>query len=360
MNLTDDEKAVVFIDSFEALEYYKKKKILFGLYSSPKDIFKDSRPIKEYFSQTGKQKDGENLVLALQDESIRNSFIEKSVEGIDGVIAFNGKDYPEELKHVPVPPLALYYRGNKELLYGEKFSIVGSRRTFKTYEVKAEEIADRLAESGITIVSGIADGGDAAALKGAVKYGKVISVFAGGLDCVYPYSNINLVERIAANGLLISEKPCKVPPRKFYFPVRNRIIAGLGKGVLAVSGNTISGVRYTLDYALDGGKEICCLPYGLGDVGGLCKEYVKKGAFLVESADEIAEIMGYKLINRRKASLDETEEVVYELVKRGLGDTDDIAEECDLSVAEIIGALTKLEMKRLIAKEADASYHAIK
>ena len=358
--MTDDEFAVVFIDSFEYLEYYKKRKILFELYASPKDIFKDNRPIRQYFSSIGKENEGEKIISVIKDQRMICDFVRRSVEGADGVIIFGSEDYPEELNQVPVPPLALYYKGNKDLLYGEKFAIVGSRRTLRSYEIKTEEIAQTLAESGVTIVSGIAEGGDASALKGASRYKKAISVFAGGLDCVYPSINARLIENMSENCLILSEKPCKTPPRKFYFPVRNRIIAGLGKGVLAVSGNAKSGVRYTLDYALGCGKDVCCFPYGLGEIGGLCKEYVKKGAFMVESAEEIAEIMGYKLIDHKKASLDDAEKIVYELVRKGAVDSDEIAEECDLSVSEIISALTKLEMKRLIVKEVDASYHAIK
>ena len=117
------------------------------------------------------------------------------------------------------------------------------------------------ASEKFTVVSGIADGADTAALEGALDAGgKVISVMANGLDYIYPLTNKDLAKRVEENGLLVSEYLPDVQPKPYYFPVRNRIIAGLSRGTLVVSAGVKSGALITADHAVDYGRDVFALP----------------------------------------------------------------------------------------------------
>ncbi len=356
MNLTEDEKAVVFLDCFEHLEYKYKAQLLLSL-DRPSDIFKDGKYLERYFKSVGQGAVGENIVKAMEIKGFVDDAVKDATCNADGVVTIFSDNYPESLKAINLPPLALYYKGNVKLLdEKQKFSIVGSRRTFEPYITKTQEVAETLTDNGIVVVTGFAEGGDRAAIDGAIKNGKVITVFAGGVDAVYPKHHEPLALAVAENGLIISEHRCKFAPKFYSFIMRNRIIAGLGGGVLIVSGNRKSGTRHTAEFALDSGREVCCFPYGFGEAGAICKELVKNGAALVESAKDIASVMGYTLKEKKSIEISEDESVVLNLIKKGITDSDDIIINSKLSVAKAIETLTNLEIKKLIVRDSDSSY----
>ena len=170
---------------------------------------------------------------------------------------------------------------------------------FPGTEVKiahAEGLADCKKMAGeissrFTVVSGFADGADSAALEGALAAGgKVISVFANGLDYIYPAINRPLADKVEKCGLIITEYPPEVGPKPYHFPVRNRIIAGLSKGTLVVSADKTSGALITADYAADYGRDVFAFPYSIGAFSGAgCNALIKKGAFLAENILDISE-----------------------------------------------------------------------
>ena len=358
MILTEDERAVVLFDAFENFEY-KHKRAIFSKLSSPGEIFKDKSAILKYFTSLGKEATARGIIKVIEDKNYSERLINRCVEFADGVITLWSDDYPAELKNTPFPPLALYYKGNRELLNAKKkFAIVGSRKTSKAYQLKTTDIAEKLARQGVVIVTGIAEGGDRAAIDGAIKSGKVISVFAGGLDCVYPRYHEELANSVAKNGLIITENPCHTAPLAYLFVARNRIIAGLAQGTLIVSGSLKSGTRHTAAYALDYGREVFCLPYGLGNDGEICKYLVKNGAGLVESAEEIAPSLGIEIEEKQRIPLTETEEKILKLIRDGVSATDEIVESSGLTIDKVIEALTGLQIKGLAVNEND-SYSAL-
>ncbi len=356
MRLTDDERAVVFLDSFERLEYKHKAKLLFSL-KKPSEIFTDKGLIERFFKAIKEEEIGSHIVRAMSIDGFIDEAITKTLGAADGVVTVFSENYPKELKETDLPPLALYYKGNVELLNAKrKFSIVGSRKTLEPYSLRAEEIAETLTKNGIVVVTGFAEGGDAAALGGAIKGGGAITVFAGGVDVVYPKRHEALAESVKGNGLIISEHRSDFAPKFYSFIMRNRIIAGLGGGVLIVSGNKKSGTRHTAEFALSYGREVCCFPYGFGESGSICKELIKNGAALVETAGDVAAVMDYKLTEQNKIEVSEEENSVLNLIKTGITDADDIITNSKLSVAKAIEVLTNLELKRLIARDSDSSY----
>lgn len=362
ISLTKDQTAVVFLDSIEKLEYKHKKAIL-ELYKNPSDIFIDNRPIEKYFSNIGKEQTAKKITYGLFDEGLVKESVERAVFGADRVITYCDADYPKELLNTPTPPLCLYAVGNVNLLKKTKVGIVGSRKTLNQYLKVTEEISQKLSTSDIIVVTGIAEGGDYSAIKGAVQSGNLISVLAGDISNIQSSKNRDTVNKILSNGgLILSEHPYPTIPQKYFYPIRNRIIAGLSLGVLIVSGELSSGARHTAEYALGYGREVLCLPYGLGVLSGeLCKSLIKNGAIQIENAEELSEALGLSLnLQKETNQLTENEKAIYKLIKEGVSQTDMIADELEIPIFEIISALGMLELKGFISKDSDGSVSAIK
>ena len=360
--LNEDERVLIFLDSFENIEY-KHKKALLELYKCPSNMLKDTSLITEYCQSVGKPQIEKQILLALKEDGYFEKAVDGAIKGADAILTIVSKGYPQELANIPTPPIVLYARGNLSLLNKQKFAIVGSRKTLPIYLKKTEEVAEDLARAGVVIVTGIAVGADTSAIKGAIKYGNVISVFAGEVAKVYPSSANDLANKIiSSGGLILSEYPYGRTPRVYSYPARNRIIAGLTAGTLIVSGEETSGARYTAGYALDYGREVCCFPYGLGFGGALCKSLIKDGAVMVESSTEIANCLNITLndCKNEDLGLDEKERLLYELIKNGVSSTDELAEKSNFAIYEIISALGMLELKGLIVKDFSGNYGALK
>ena len=165
------------------------------------------------------------------------------------VIQHASNRFPELLAQISNPPLLLYVDGNPDLLHLPALAIVGSRNPTKGGARTAFEFAHHLAGAGFTIVSGLAQGIDAAAHRGALAAGGTTIAFLGhGIDRVYPASNKELAHEIAAKGALVSEYPLGMHPGKHHFPERNRLISGLTLGTLVVE----AARRTVLGYSGDG------------------------------------------------------------------------------------------------------------
>lgn len=354
--ISERDGFAIFIDSFEGLDYKIKLKLLekFDGFPKPEDI-------ERFFAAT-KPEIGLSISQAMRNKKVVEERIGKSVQGLDGIIPFYSEDYPELLRQTPVFPLILYYKGNKELLKSEKkLAIVGSRKTLPQYLAKTEEIAAAIAESGVPIVTGIADGGDTSAVMASMKSGKTISVLAGGLNPVYPKSKQGLAASVAKYGLILSENPCGVAPRTYSYPVRNRIIAGLSDVSLIVSGEADSGARYTASYALDYGRDVACLPYGLGVKSGeLCKSLIKSGAAEVETSEEVAFMLGITLEKTAAVKLNDKEKSVYESIKSGIDNVDELALKTGEKVWTLTSVIASLEIKKVIVKNTDGRLSVLK
>ena len=201
-------------------------------------------------------------------------------------------DYPEPMRTAPLPPFVLYYYGNLELIrdLGRTISIVGSRKPSAYSLEQTTRLARELAEDGYVIVSGLAKGIDAAALEGAVKYGKSVAILGNGIDYCYPSENKELQRLIKKNGLLISEYPPSSAPSPTHFPERNRLIAAVGNATIITSAQAHSGTLITVAFALSIGRDIGCLPHPAGE-DSYCNVLIKEGAMLVESKEDAVSIL---------------------------------------------------------------------
>jgi len=206
------------------------------------------------------------------------------------LIALDDPRYPERLRTIPDPPLALWVAGpDTALLAGPQLAIVGSRNPTASGRETAEQFARHLAARGLTITSGLATGIDGASHRGALgEIGRTIAVLGSGPDIVFPREHERLAAEIAAVGLVVSEYGPGTPPQKLLFPQRNRIIAGLALGTLVVEATRRSGSLITARLAMEAGREVFAIPGSIHNpLARGCHSLIRQGAKLVEEAADI-------------------------------------------------------------------------
>lgn len=215
------------------------------------------------------------------------------------IVALGDQDYPAPLLEMADPPCLLYATGRiaqlRHLQATRALAIVGSRNPTPQGRLNAQAFAKNLAQSGLTIVSGLALGVDGAAHEGALEGGAAsplatIAVVGTGLDRVYPKQHLPLAHRIAEQGLILSEYPLGTPPLNANFPRRNRLIAGLSQGTLVVEAALESGSLITARLALEQGREVFAIPGSIHSPQSKgCHALIRQGAKLVESAHDVLE-----------------------------------------------------------------------
>jgi DNA processing protein len=185
----------------------------------------------------------------------------------------------------------LYLRGRVELLARPSVAIVGSRNATAQGEQNARSFAEHFSRRGLTVVSGLAAGIDAAAHEGALKGdGSTVAVVGTGIDRIYPRRNEALARRIVDQGLMVSEYPLGMLPLAPNFPRRNRLIAGLSLGTLVVEAAAQSGSLITAREAADAGREVFAIPGSIHSPQSRgCHQLLRQGAKLVEVADDVLE-----------------------------------------------------------------------
>ena len=203
-------------------------------------------------------------------------------------------EYPQSLLQTPDPPALLYLRGRRELLARPGLAVVGSRNATPQGMSNAEHFSRVFSSAGLTIVSGLALGIDAAAHRGGLDAaGSTIAVLGTGADIIYPQRNRALGERIAREGLIVSEFPLGTPPHGANFPRRNRVISGLARGCLVVEAALASGSLITARLAAEQGREVFAIPGSIHSPHAKgCHALIKQGAKLVESADDLLQELG--------------------------------------------------------------------
>lgn len=289
------------------------------------------------------------------------------------IMSYLDEDYPVNLKEIYDPPVVLYVRGEftDEDIYS--IGIVGSRHASRYGLQTAERLGCELAARGLTVVSGLARGIDAAGHKGALKArGRTIAVLGSGLANVYPAEHIRLADEISENGAVISEFPMECEPYKDNFPRRNRIISGLSLGVVVVEAAKNSGALITTDFALEQGRELFAVPgQARTATAAGTNMLLRHGARLVESADDVIEELGDVIrghleagapkkrdgkIPKAPVGLDEPERKIFEALGDAPVSVDEIIDETELPAAEAVGCLTRLELKGVVAQLPGKSY----
>ena len=274
------------------------------------------------------------------------------------VIVWGDPEYPMHLQKVASVPPVLYLRGTLEQEDDTAIAIVGARHATAYGVDLARELAAELGRRGLTIVSGLARGVDAAAHRGALAAGgRTLAVLGSGLDQVYPPEHEELGNEVAAHGALISEFPLGTPPLRLHFPRRNRIISGLSLGVVVVEAGVGSGALITAHHALEQGREVFAVPgrvharYSEG-----CNRLIKAGAKLVETWEDVLSELLPQLRRRpldRAAvapppTLPAAEQQVFDILAEGPLHIDALIVRAGLPGGRVASALVGLEMRGLV------------
>jgi DNA processing protein len=279
------------------------------------------------------------------------------------LISWTDEDYPAQLREMADPPMLLYATGRRELLGQNCLAIVGSRNATPQGSANAEAFAQALSEAGITIVSGLALGIDAAAHRGGLKGpGSSIAVVGTGLDRVYPARNKALAHDIAERGLLLSEFPLGTVSAPGHFPKRNRIISGLSHAVLVVEAALNSGSLITARLALEQGREVMAIPGSIhSPLSKGCHALIKQGAKLVESAQDIAEELAWPALpvsSGARTGNRETESLLQHLGFDPVS-IDQLADRSGLTVEALSAKLLTLELEGQVAQLPGGRYQRL-
>jgi DNA processing protein len=275
------------------------------------------------------------------------------------VVTIRDKEYPPLLKNIPDPPIVLYKKGPLET-GTNTLAIVGSRKATSEGTNLAEKTGETLSSVGITIVSGLARGIDAAAHRGALKEeGKTVAVLGCGIDICYPPENRRLFNTIGEEGLILTEYAPGEKPLPYHFPERNRIIAGLSKGVLVIEASQKSGSLITARLGLEYGREVMAIP---GSV--FREEYkganalIKQGAKLVENINDIltTSFPGYEPKQKEAVNITPEEEKVFSHIGLEKVYIDEIIEKSGMKTKQVMAILTRLEMKEIVREVPGGFY----
>ena len=207
----------------------------------------------------------------------------------NALITWQDAAYPALLRELPDPPPVLYAKGRVDLLAGPALAIVGSRNATLQGKATASAFGAALSAAGITIVSGMALGIDAAAHEGGLRGpGSTIAVVGTGADRIYPRRNRDLAHQIASGGCVVSEYALGTPPLAANFPRRNRLISGLACGVLVVEAAAGSGSLITAEVAIEQGRDVFAIPGSIhSPLAKGCHQLIGQGAQLIEHADQL-------------------------------------------------------------------------
>ena len=266
------------------------------------------------------------------------------------IVSLADEHYPKLLLEISDPPVILYVKGDVTLLNRPTLAIVGSRNPTHQGIANAVAFGREISDAGLTIVSGLALGIDAAAHKGGLA-GKSssIAVMGTGLDIVYPARNRELAHEIALRGAIVSEFPLATPAVATNFPRRNRVISGFSRGCLVVEANVQSGSLITARCAIDQGREVFAIPGSIHSPQSRgCHLLIKQGAKLVETSLDILEELGLQPAGTTKAPNVTMDDPVHRRLLESLGydpvDLDSLCVRAGLAPENASAMLLELEL----------------
>lgn len=346
--LTNAELCLIWLDSFETLEY-KHKTEIFNLIDGKENIKDILLKNKDGLTSLIGEERFTAVLNSATGEYFNSVLNEIGRHGITP-ITIKSKDYPDKLRNTTVPPLVLYAKGDISLLHDKSFSIVGSRKSSALAIKLADEFAKSLSNE-FTIVTGIAEGIDKTTIESVLSNkGKIISVIAGGFGNIYPKTHTDLFDKICENGLAISEQPYSVLPKPYMFPVRNRIIAGLSIGTLIVSAGAKSGAIYTAEYAEEYSRDVFAIPYSVGvSCGEGTNDLIRRGATLTTKVGDILEYYGLEE-KTEDLPLDDLEKQIVRALKDGDMHIEKICSALGKKIFEITPLVSSLEIKGYITQ----------
>ncbi len=282
------------------------------------------------------------------------------------VLTWNDTDYPQILKEIDQPPPVLYYKGDLISDDETAVAIVGTRRVTTYGKNVTEELAGFLARNGITVVSGLARGVDAAAHAAALQAGgRTIAVLGSGVDQIYPPEHRRLAEEIAEAGAVLSDYPPGTKPDSANFPPRNRIISGLSLATIVIEAGESSGALITASFAAEQGREVLAVPgniYSPASKG--TNRLILNGARPLLRVEDVLDAINLKMVSARqiaKAILpaNETESKILTLISNQAYSADEIGFLAGLPISQVSATLTMMELKGMVRNTGGMNYQAV-
>ena len=270
--------------------------------------------------------------------------------------------YPAGLLDLCDPPCALYARGDLSLLARECITVVGTRRHTRYGARITAQLSGELARAGLVIVSGLAEGLDAAAHQAALDAGGgTIAVLGNGLDVYYPAINAALQDEIAQRGLLLSESPPGRHAVKGSFPMRNRILAALSRATLVTEAGEKSGALLTAELAMDCGRELFVVPGNIDSPASYAtNRLLRTSAEVVLEARDVLDRLGLAAPEEKTAqeppALDEEEQKIVQCLSREAQSFDELSVLSGFLAPKLNSLLTRLELKGIIDQSAGRVY----
>jgi DNA processing protein len=271
--------------------------------------------------------------------------------------------YPRMLREIHDPPAVLFAQGTLLPTDALAIAIVGSRHATHYGLTQAERLGASLARAGLTIVSGLARGIDAAAHRGALAAGgRTIAVLGSGLANVYPPEHKELAGDVAAKGALLSEAALMAAPMSGMFPQRNRLISGLSLGVIVVEAALRSGALITARHAMEQGRDVFAVPGRVDSRASQgCHRLLRDGAKLVETADDVLEELGplveaaprgdgTSVHHPAELLLNDLERQVLDHVPTDPATIDEVIAASRLPASKVLATLSVLEIRRLVRR----------
>lgn len=360
MSYTEEEIACIWLDSFELSNSFKRK--MLEAAESAVEFACNIDKFAPILIKAGKSSVYNSMRSSLRDSSYAKSLLGRLRNNRIKAVTYGSAEYPKELAFLREPPLVLYAKGNTSLLANKKFTIVGSRITPPAVMRQTQRFSSKISEY-MTVVTGIADGGDSAAINGALENGNLISVLPYGHGQAATTGIRDLYGEMCERGLVISEYPYDFKAHKFSFIERNRILAALGSSVLVVSAGRKSGALNTANQALEMGKDIYAFPYSVGTEGGEgCNALIKNGAFLCDCVEDVFlnyGIEGNKGKNEETAMSATAREIIKQLKRNGEMHVYELTEKVKANDEELNSELLLLEMEGIIVKTGGNKYSAV-
>lgn len=268
------------------------------------------------------------------------------------LLCVDDSDYPKCLWSISGPPVFLFVRGKIPPLH-KSLGVVGTRQITDYGRLATEKFVTHLVQSGFVIVSGLALGVDAHAHKTTLKNkGQTLAVLGSGVDQIYPSDNGQLAHQILKEGgAILSEYPLGTPAMQHHFPVRNRIISGLSRGVLIVEGGVRSGALITARYALEQGRDVFAIPNNITKLGlSGTNHLIRRGeAKLVEKVEHILEDFSMQPVHQKKPlSFSAIESELLERILNGGKSIDELTLETSYNVARLSEVFIGLQLKGVV------------
>ncbi len=345
--------------------YERDRRLLLKEFKDPRTVRAEAGKNADALAILGEKK--RQAVLAhLRSFSCEEEYQKLCGKGIRFISRMHG-DYPEGLLQMADAPSGLFYMGRLPRRQEVCVAVVGARMCTYNGRKNARELAERLAENGVCVVSGMAYGIDAQAQEACLAAGSAsFAVLGCSADICYPRENRTLYEQLIRRGGLISEYCPGTAPMAFHFPMRNRIISGLSKMVVVVEARKKSGTLITADLALEQGKDVFAFPGRPTDeLSAGCNRLIQQGAGMITDIDEFLEINGLLRQKREtekncRQGLATSENLVYSCLDSESKSTQSLADETGLPVWQVMRILSALQLKGLVAEIGKNHYGKIR